>query len=350
MYLRRCVMISSLFVALGFAGQSIADTVILVPNATFKAPGGRITGQIQSETATVVKIQSPTGAQEVPVEQIDSITYEGQPSSLARADALESTNDLNGAIDQYKKAATEAAGKPLIAQAAQFGQLHALAELALASPARANEAIAGLDAFLKANASTRHHGAALEALAKLYLQKGDSDKANQTIDELAAIPWAADRATVMKTRVLARKGKNEDAIQALDKIIAGAPKGSPRAIEARLAKAENLAALKRFDDAQATVKEVIKESPPEKAEIQALAYNTLGDCLRAAGQPKSALRAYLWTVTLYEKDKEQHPRALYQSAQLFRELKADDRADELMDELKQKYPQSPWASSRSAPK
>ena len=41
----------------------------------------------------------------------------------------------------------------------------------------------------------------------------------------------------------------------------------------------------------------------------ASAYNTLGDCLRAAGRPKDALIAYLHTDVLFAKDKEQHPRA-----------------------------------------
>lgn len=322
------------------------DEVALIPNSTFKAPGGRLRGQIQSESPTVVKIQAATGLQEVPVDQIDTISYEGQPSSFLVAQTKVAGGDLAAAADQFKRAASDAAGKPLIVQAAQFGQAHATAELALTTPSKANDAIAQLELFLKNYAKSRHQAPALEDLARLYLQKGDTDKADKALDELEQVSWAADRAAVMKTRVLAKKGQYDEAIKTLDKIISGAPKGSERAVEARLAKAENLASLKKFDEAEATVKDVIKETPPEKADIQGLAWNTLGDCLRAAGQPKAALLAYLHTDILYDKDKEQHPRALYSAAQLFRELKRDDRADEKMDELKQKYPQSPWLTGK----
>jgi tetratricopeptide (TPR) repeat protein len=325
-----------------------ADELILVPNSTVDAPGGRIRGTIQSESPVGVKIASPTGTQEVPADQIESITYEGQPAAFQLARAREASGDLAAAIEQYKKAAAEGAGKPLIVQAAQFGQVRALGELALDTPARVDEAISQLESFLKSNPKTRHQGPALELLAKLELQKGDPDRADKAVNELAAISWAADRAAVLKARVLVKKGKPDDAISGLDKIISAAPKGSPKSVEARLAKGETLAAMKKFTEAEAAVREVIKETPPEKAEIQALAYNTLGDCLRAAGQPKSALLAYLQTVIVYDKDKEQLPRALYQASQVFRELKRDDRADELIEELKQKFPQSPYLGARAA--
>jgi tetratricopeptide (TPR) repeat protein len=349
MSLRSVKLSTYLGLILGMASPVFAvDEVALIPNSTFKVPGGRIRGQIQSESPTIVKIQAPTGLQEVPVDQIDSISYEGQPSSFLVAQTKEAGGDLAAAADQYKRAANDAAGKPLLVQAAQFGQAHAMAEIALASPSKANDAITQLEAFLKAHGKSRHQGPALEDLTKLYLQKGETDKADKVLDELEQIAWAADRAAVMKTRVLAKKGQYDDAIKTLDKIITAAPKGSARAVEARLAKAESLAGLKKFDEAEATVKEVIKETPPEKVDIQGLAWNTLGDCLRAAGQPKAALLAYLHTDILYDKDKEQHSRALYNAAQLFRELKRDDRADEKMDELKQKYPQSPWLTAKGA--
>ena len=54
--------------------------------------------------------------------------------------------------------------------------------------------------------------------------------------------------------------------------------------------------------------------------------------------PRTPCCAYLHTDLLYTKDKEQHPRALAQIAQLWRQLKRDDRADEVQAKLKQEYP------------
>ena len=333
--------------ALAVAGK--ADEVILVRNAAIKVPGGRLVGQITSESPTSVKIKPDTGAErEVPLDQIASINYTGQPASLPLAETRENSGALAEALEQYRKAATEAASKPLIAEAAQFGAARVLAEMAKADPAKVDEAIAALDAFVKAHRSSRHLAPALEMLAQLSLSQGQNDRAEEALRSLAAIPWAADRAAALQARVLARRGQVNEALQLLDRVVGAAPKGSTRAQEARLARAEILAAAGKFADAEAAAREVIQDTPPENAELQAIAHNTLGDCLRAAGKTKDALFAYLETDILYDANKEQHAKALFYIAQLWRDLKQDDRADEVMGRLREKYPQSPYLSGARA--
>lgn len=330
-------------------GTARSDEVVLIPDSTVKVPGGKVVGQISAETPNSVKIKPNTGAeQDIPVDQIESVTYTGQPASLPLAETRESNGALAEALDLYKKAASEAGNRPNIAQAAQFGQARVLYELSKADPARTDEAISALDAFVKANKTSRHLGPALEALARLTLNKGQADRAEQALNSLSAIPWAADRAAVLKARVLAGKGKKEEALQALDKLTSTAPKGSARYDEARLARGELLAAAGQFAEAEKTIREVIAETPPEKGDFQAQAHNALGDCLRSAGKQKDALFAYLETDILYDQDKEQHARALFQIAQLWRDLKQPARADEVMGRLRQQYPQSPYLTA--APK
>jgi tetratricopeptide (TPR) repeat protein len=142
--------------------------------------------------------------------------------------------------------------------------------------------------------------------------------------------------------LLARRGEHAQAVAALDALIKSAPENSARRREARLTRAECLAAQEKFTEAEAEVRSLIKALPAEDAPTQSLAYNTLGDCLRAAHKPKDALLAYLHTDLLYAKDREQHPRALARIAQVWRELKREDRSDEVMQRLRQEYPQSPW--------
>jgi tetratricopeptide (TPR) repeat protein len=326
---------------LGVSAATLADEVALVPGSTVKATGSRIRGTIQSESPTEVRVDG----QAIPVDQIASVSYTGQPASLTLAETRETSGALGEAAEQYQKAASEAAGKDLIVRDAQFGRARVLAQLAEGDPGRAGAAIEALEAFVKANGSSRQLAPALETLARLYLQKGDYDKAAGALANLAKIPWAADRSAVLQARVLSRRGQYDQAIAALDKMLAGAPKDSAKAREAQLAKAESLAGLKKFDEAEAAVTAVIKSASPEDAEAQALAHNTLGDCLRAAGRPKDALLAYLHTDILYAKDKEQHARALAQIAQLWRELRQDERAGEVLDRLKQEYPNSPWLAA-----
>lgn len=328
------------------ASTAGADDVVLVPGSSVKAPGNRVRGTIVAESPSEVRLDAPAAT--VPVDQIASVNYAGQPASLTLAATRESTGDLAAAADLYQKAAGEAAGKDLIIRAAQFGRARALADLAAGDPSKAGQALSALESFTKTHPSSRQLAPALEAQVRLYLQQEQYDKAARALAELNKIPWAADRAAVLQARVLSRRGQYDQAIAALDRMLASTPKDSPKFREAQLAKAECLAGLKKFPEAEAAVKAVIQAAPPEDAEAQSLAYNTLGDCLRAAGKPKDALLAYLHTDILYAKDKEQHARALSQIAKLWRELRQDDRANEVLDRLKQEYPNSPYLSAANA--
>lgn len=347
MTMRRLPIAASLVTVLVLAGTARAvDTITLIPDSTVKAAGGQVRGTIESESPTVVKI----GGQSIPVDQIESIAYEGLPGSVPLAEAAEKGGNLNSAADLYKKAAEGANAKPYIVQMVLFHHARILAEQAAGSPAKAAEAIKALESYIKTYPQSRHLGPALEALANLQLQTGDADAAEKSVAAMAKIPWIADRAAILKTEVMARRGQYDQAVATLDQLIASAPKDSTKARDAKLAKAKNLAALKKFDQAETLVKEVIKQSPPEAAETQAVAHNTLGDCLRAANRPKDALFAYLQTDILYDSNKEQHARALSEIAQLWSVLKQDGRAAETTERLKQLYPQSPYLTAQGSAK
>lgn len=343
----RCLLLWMVPLVLA-SGPLRADDVELIPESTIKAPGNRIRGQITAESPSVVKIKPGVGAeQSIPVDQIKAISYDNTTPNFTLAQARENAGMLTEAADRYKTALTEAAGKPFIAEAARFARARILADAALADPARADAAIAELDAAIKAHPNSRHLGPALIQLIRLELQKGDTAKAQSALNDLKSkVPWAATSAAVLEARLLSRAGKNDQAIAKLDQLAKGAEKGSPQAREALLAKSEALVALKKYDEAAAAVTQVIEQSPPEDDRVQALAHNTLGDAYRAAGRPKDALLEYLKTDILYGDNKEQHPRALARIAQLWRELKQDARADEALEKLRQQYPQSPYAQAR----
>jgi len=204
------------------------------------------------------------------------------------------------------------------------------------------EATAKLQKFVQTYPTARQLGPARTELARLHLKAGDYASADREIAELAKLPGEADHAAVLTTKVLQNQGKYQESITELDRLIAKFSENSASRRSARLAKAESLAGLKKFDEAEKLVREVIQANPPENAAVQAPAYNTLGDCLREANRPKDALIAYLHTDLLYAKNKEEHPRALFQISQLFRRLKQDSRADEVWERLKHDYPRSSW--------
>ncbi len=346
---RRWIFLATLSLTVSMAW---ADDVTLVPNTTVKEATGKtpiVRGTIQSETTTEVIVKLGATTTKIPTDQVVSIRYDGMPPSMALAETSENQGALAKAIDLYKKAAGEATGKPLIEQAAQFKVADLSAEMALADPSKVNDAITALGAFVKNHPTSRHIASAEESLARLQLQKEDYAGVETTLASLSKLPGGADRAAVFRARISAKKGDHAKAITELDTLIKAGPEGSSRQRDAKLAKAESLAALKKYGEAETEVRSVIKALPAEDVADMSVAYNTLGDCLRAAGRPKDALIAYLHTDILYSKDKEQHPRALAQIAKLWYELKREDRGDETLARLKNDYPQSPWLTNRSAP-
>ncbi len=324
-----------------------ADDVNLITGAKLEAAsGGRVRGQVQSESPTEVVVQLGVTMTKVPTELIQSIRYDGQSASFPLAEARESAGQLAEAAELFKKAAAESTGKPFPLQAALFREAEALTDLAAVEPDRVKDAKEKLTKFIRDYPSGRHIVGARACLARIQLASGDFAGAEAALAELAKLPKGAERASVLRTKLLAKQNKHKEAVAELDRLIASSPKGSERLRSAQLAKAESLAAMKDFAKAEALLKEVIQATPPEDAAGQAPAYNTLGDCLRAANRPKEALLAYLHTDLLYSKDKEEHPRALHHIHLLFRELKQDGRADEFAQRLKTEYPRSRWATAR----
>ncbi len=330
------------------ASRAAADDIVtLIQGTTVKqAIGRQVRGQIESETASEVVVQLGGTTIKVPADQIVSIRYDKQSPSFAMAESREAAGLLAEAAELFRTAAADGNAEPLAIRAAQFREAEVLTDLALIEPDHIKDAKDKLAKFTRAYPHSRQIAPAQECVARLQLNSGDFAGAASTIAALAKIPNFADRAAVLRTKLLTKQGKNADAIAELDRLIGGYPKNSPQRQAAILAKAENLAGLKKYKEAEGLVREAITATPAEDATAQAAAYNTLGDCFRAANRPKDALLAYLHTDLLYAKNKEQHPRALYYIQSLFRELKQDGRADEFAQRLKQEYPRSPWRNAK----
>ncbi len=202
------------------------DDVYLVSGTTFKqAIGGRVRGQVQSESPSEVVVLLGANATSVPTDQIQSIRYDGQSASFALAEAREASGQLSDAAELFKKAATDSAGKPFPLQVARFREAAALTELAMVEPDRVKEAKDKLTAFLRAYPTSRHLAGVRDCQARLQLHSGDTAGAEEAIAALAKLPRGTDRAAVLRTRILAKQGKHAEAITQLDKLIASCSQG-----------------------------------------------------------------------------------------------------------------------------
>ena len=85
-----------------------------IPGTTVKqAIGGRVRGQVQSESPTEVVVTLGANTTTVPTDQIVSIRYDGQPATFQLAETREAAGQLAEAAELYKKAAGEAAEQAL---------------------------------------------------------------------------------------------------------------------------------------------------------------------------------------------------------------------------------------------
>ena len=316
------------------------DDVNLVPGTTFKqAIGGRVRGQVQSESPSEVVVVLGATTTSVPTDQIQSIRYDGQSASFQLAEARESSGQLAEAAELFKKAATESAGKPFPLQAAQFREAEVLTELAMVEPDRVKEAKDKLDRFLRAYPTSRHIAAARDCQARLQLHAGDFAGAEAAIAELAKLPRGAERAAVLRTRILGKQGKHAEAIAQLDKLIAGYPKGSERQRAALLAKAENLAAHETIQGSRDIVTRGDRGQPARRRRRPGPRLQHPGRLpprgQSAQGRP---VRLSAHRPALQQSQGRASPRA-HHIVELYRLLKQDGHADEFAQRLKQEYPQ-----------
>ena len=284
----------------------------------------------------------------MPTDQILSIRYDGQPATFQLAETRETAGQLAEAAELFKKAAGEAAEQAVRPPDGPLSRgRRARPTWRSSSPSGSRTPRTDLLRFVQTYPTSRHIIPAREDLARLQLSAGDFAGAEATIAELAKLPKAGDRAAVLHAKRPGQAGharRGHLRARPADRRVPG--QVGRRSARRRLAKAESLVGLKKFKEAEALVRQVIQAAPAEDVAAQAAAYNTLGDCLRAANRPKDALLAYLHTDLLYSKDKEEHPRALFQIEKLFRQLKQDGRADEYAQRLRQEYPRSQWLSAK----
>src|SRR5947209_7288727 len=106
----------SLLVAAAALSSSAAlrgDEVNLIPGTTLKqAIGGRVRGQVQSESPGEVVVTLGANTTRVPTDQILSIRYDGQTATFQLAETRESGGQLAAAAELFKKAAAETVGRP----------------------------------------------------------------------------------------------------------------------------------------------------------------------------------------------------------------------------------------------
>ncbi|MBN1395271.1 MAG: hypothetical protein JW959_09625 [Pirellulales bacterium] len=339
--IRRC-LIATLFAWLAICGPAGAfDSV--------KTEKGTVPGRVVGMDSTKVLFQKTSAdalSKEIPVNQIQTIFFDGEPRDLRIA----KTHVLGGHYAEALAALERIAKEPVrveIQQDIEFYKALCTTKLALGGSMKIAEAGRLMKDFADNNPKSYHYFEASEAVGDLLVAIAEYDQAADYYARLQNAPWPdfQMRGGVALGRALLDQEKTEQAAAAFDKVIATEVEGDAAARQrtaARVGKAGVLVKINKPDEAIKLIKKVIDETDPEDLPIMARAHNVLGAAERRVGHTFEAKLAFLWVDLIYSAQPDAHAEALANLVQLWEDDREMERANRAREMLKNRYPDSPW--------
>jgi tetratricopeptide (TPR) repeat protein len=312
-----------------------------------KPVSGEVTGATKTEVT--VKVTTPKEATvKVPANEIVNIAWTGEPPECNVARSDENGGKYTRAIDGYQKALQSTKStNPLAKTDLEYCIARASAKLALADPAKADDAIKKLEDFRKQQADHYRFFDALNYLGQLYTVKNDLVKAKSAYEALGKAPWKEYQmaSRVAAGRLFLSENKLDEAAAEYEAVVAMQPDGpleESQRQEAVLGKARVMIAQKKFDESLKLLREVIDKAPAEDVKVNAEAFLRQGDCQREQGNDLDALLSYLLVDVMFASEKPLHAEALYRLVQLWEKKGEKGKADEARDRLRSDYENSEW--------
>lgn len=335
----------------------ISDSAEAVDQVARRSQRGVLRGSITAMTTTSVTLTLPNGqTQEIPVSDLLSVRFDGEPPTLTQAQSNERAGSLDTALEKYRQVQAEYSGddKRLITDV-RFLIARTLVKMALANPAGQDDARKAISAFRSENAQNFRYLEATLLEAQLLAEMPNSAAASRTLLEevqKAPVKGYQLQAGVQLGRLLLAENDLSGALTAFDQVIQQAT-GDAAAISAlfdgMLGRAQCQQKQGQIDQAIATLDEVISKAAESDTQILAEAWVLKGDCQRQKSLPRDALFSYLHVDVLYASEPAAHAEALFRLASLWAPAGYQDRADEAMARLTSRYPNSVWAKQAPVP-
>lgn len=305
-------------------------------------------GEITKMTAAAVTVKRGSQSKTVPVNEIQSVQFGGEPSELTQARVNARNGGYAAALKKLSGLDAGSISNKYIAAEVAFFKAYCQAKLALLGEADVMGAGRQLNGFIQKNKQNFHYLQATELLGDLLTAAGRYSNAEQMYGQLARAPFPEYkvRASVLIGRTLQAQDKHAEALQRFESALASAddsPRGKTQRLSALLGKAVSLAATGKVNDGVGLVNEVLKNADPAESNLLASAYNALGSCYLKAGKPKDALFAFLHVDLLFANEPEAHAESLYHLATLWEEIGKTGQAREARNKLKSRYAASSWA-------
>jgi tetratricopeptide (TPR) repeat protein len=333
----------------------VAFLAIAVSTAQAQAPNDRIhrlngvdSGKITATTPLGVTIAKGSVESTVPAEDIESITFAGEPPELATArNALQSGRPKDAA-DALAKIQPGSVQREEIQADVDFYSMLAKAQLALAGQGAPDAVATDVRAFMARRNKSFHIPQAIELLGDLLAASGEYPNARNEYAKLAKAktPYFELRSALLVGKAWQAEGDHAKALPEFEKVLATteqSPAIEQMKLDATLGRAISQAATGKGDQSAAAIGEIIAKAKPENNKLLARAYNALGDCYLKSGDNRAALFSFLHVDLLYNQDADAHAKALHELIPLWKSVGRDTRSQQAAQELQQKYPASRWA-------
>jgi tetratricopeptide (TPR) repeat protein len=332
-----------LIVAVAFTSAAASPALAQRSVDRVRLVRGSESGEITSMTPLEITLKKgSSGTRAIPVNEIKSVLFEGEPSELSQARVSITNGNYEKALQSLAEIDLQAVKRDEVQQEIEFYKAFCAGKLALAGRGEIDEAGRQLSNFVRSYPKNFHYLGAAELMGDLLLASGRFDQAQRQYAELAKTPWPdyKMRSRVATGRTLQAQGKHAEAIAQFDAALATPDEGGDapnQKLAATLAKAVSQAATGGIDQAVASIEQVIQETDPQQKELHARAYNALGSCYEKAGRTKDALLAFLHVDVLYNTVPEAHAEALAHMVPLWRAIGQEERAREANELLQNRY-------------
>lgn len=310
---------------------------------------------IQEETPSQIAFKVGARTEKVPSADVLEVTYKipvtlsaeyrkpGNKEDKARQAAAEGKEDerkklTEETVKEYEELLPKLNEVKSAQRNAQYKLVQFVAWAAEDDPTQVKPAITAGQKFLKDHTDGWQVVSVAKLVARLQASSGDLAEAQKTYAWLADQPVAPEikqECDLLVVKALIDNNKHADAEAKLKELKKSLPPDDPQAQRVQVYLAGCEAARGNAQDAEKQLQDIIQKS--SDADVKALAYNTLGDCLRKTNTPEAldnAMWNYLWVDVLYNQDKQEHAHALYYLSKLFDQVRKDPtRAEECRKRL-----------------
>lgn len=305
--------------------------------------GSAVVGTIESVDKNGITVKTGGNSQHIAAGNIDKVMFQGDPAGLTKGREFAIDGQYQQALEELKTVDADELPREAIRADARYYRVLSEAKLALAGQGELQQAAQATLEFARKHPQTWHFFDAAKLLGDLALRLENYDQALKYYRYLANAPAAETKiASVYHTGMTRlQQGQFDQAKAAFEKVNQ-AQSQSPKAVRLQtLAKAGQAVALARQGEpaeALELVQTLIAELDPTDIETAAQIYNAQGASYLASGDQEGAIMAYLHTHLMFSGEPSAHAEALSQLVELWPKVGKPDRAAEMRQELRQRYP------------